>query len=46
MFTGQLPRVGKKWPIFFEAWPDIARCLGMTPGDAKYKAAANMWDPL
>ena len=31
---------------FFDAWPDIARCLGIRPGTAKYKAIANMWDLL
>ena len=43
---GQLPRTGKRWPIFFEAWPDIARCLSIRPSTAKYKAIANMWDLL
>ena len=27
---------------FFEAWPDIGRCL--EPSTAKYKATANLWD--
>ena len=29
---------------FFDAWPDIAKCLGIRPSTAKYKAIANMWD--
>ena len=31
---------------FFEAWPDIARCLVIRPSSAKYKAIANLWDLL
>ena len=42
---GQLPRTGKR-ANFFDAWPDIARCLGIRPIMAKYKAIANMWDLL
>ena len=37
---------GKETANFFEAWPDIARCLGIRPSTAKYKAIANMWDLL
>ena len=33
-------------PNFFEAWPDIAGSLGITPSSAKYKAIANLWDLL
>ena len=36
--------MAKKRPIFFEARPDIAGCLGIRPGSARYKAVANMWD--
>ena len=31
---------------FFDAWPDIAGCLGIRPSTAKYKAVANLWDLL
>ena len=31
---------------FFEACPDIARCLGIRPSTAKYKAIPNLWDLL
>ena len=31
---------------FFDAWPDIAKCLGMRPSTAKCKGIANMWDLL
>ena len=31
---------------FFDAWPDIARCLGIRPSTAKYKDIANLWDLL
>ena len=37
---------GEEPANFFEAWPDIARCLGIRPSTAKYKAIANMWDLL
>ena len=37
---------GKETTNFFDAWPDIARCLGIRPSTAKYKAIANMWDLL
>ena len=37
---------GEETPYFFYAWPDIARCLGIRPSRAKYKAIANMWDLL
>ena len=43
---GQHPRMGRRRPIFFDAWPDIAKCLGIRPSTAKYKAIANMWDLL
>ena len=45
-FMGQLPRTGKRRPIFFDTWPDIAKCLGIRPSTAKYKAIANMWNLL
>ena len=35
---------GEETANFFEAWPDIARCLCIRPSTAKYKAIANMWD--
>ena len=31
---------------FFEAWLDIARCLGIRPITTKYKTIANLWDLL
>ena len=31
---------------FFEAWPRIARCLGIRPSTAKCKAITNLWDVL
>ena len=34
---------GEETANFFEAWPDIARCLGIRPSTAKYKAIANLW---
>ena len=37
---------GEETANFFEAWPDISRCLGIRPSTAKYKAIANMWDLL
>ena len=37
---------GEETANFFEAWPDIARCLGIRPSLAKYKAIANLWDLL
>ena len=37
---------GKETANFFDAWPDIAKCLGMRRSTAKYKANANMWDLL
>ena len=37
---------GEETANFFEAWPDIARCLGIRPSTAKYKAIANLWDLL
>ena len=37
---------GEETANFFDAWPDIARCLGIRPSTAKYKAIANMWDLL
>ena len=35
---------GGETASFLEAWPDIARCLGIRLGTAKYKAIANLWD--
>ena len=37
---------GEETANFFDAWPDIARCLGIRPSTAKYKAITNMWDLL
>ena len=37
---------GEETAHFFEACPHIARCFGIRPGSAKYKAVANMWDLL
>ena len=37
---------GEETANFFEAWPDITRCLGIRPSTAKYKAIANLWDLL
>ena len=37
---------GEETTNFFDAWPDIAKCLGITPSTAKYEAIANMWDLL
>ena len=37
---------GEETANFFDAWPDIAKCLGIRPSTAKYKAIANMWDLL
>ena len=37
---------GEETANFFDAWPDIAKCLGIWPSTAKYKAIANMWDLL
>ena len=37
---------GEEMANFFDAWPDIAKCLGIRPSTAKYKAIANMWDLL
>ena len=37
---------GEETPNFFDAWPDIARCFGIRPSTAKYKAIANLWDQL
>ena len=37
---------GDETANLFEAWPDIAKCLGVRPSKAKYKAIANMWDLL
>ena len=33
---------GEETATFFLAWPDIARCFGIRPSSAKYKAVANM----
>ena len=37
---------GEETANFFDAWPDIAKCLGIRPSTAKYKAITNMWDLL
>ena len=37
---------GEETANFFDAWPDIASCLGIRPSTAKWKAIANMWDLL
>ena len=37
---------GEETANFFDAWPDIARCLGFRPSKAKYKAIAKLWDLL
>ena len=37
---------GEETANFFDAWPDIVRCLGIRPSTAKYKAIANMWETL
>ena len=37
---------GEETANFFDAWPDVAKCLGIRPSTAKYKAIANMWDLL
>ena len=37
---------GEEMANFFEVWPDIARCLGIRPSTAKYKAIVNLWDLL
>ena len=35
---------GEETTNFLDAWPDIAKCLGIRPTRAKYKAIAIMWD--
>ena len=40
------PLAGEETANFFDAWPDIAKCLGIRPSTAKYKAIANMCDLL
>ena len=37
---------GEETANFFDAWPSFAKCLGIRPSTAKYKAIANMWDLL
>ena len=37
---------GEETANFFDAWPDIARCLGIRPSTSKYKAIENLWDLL
>ena len=37
---------GEETANFFEAWLDIAGCLGIRQSTATYKAIANMWDLL
>ena len=41
---GQASPDGEGTANFFEAWPDIARCLHIRPSTAKYKAIGNVWD--
>ena len=43
---GSVSPDGEETANFFDAWPDIAKCLGIRPSTAKYKAIANMWDLL
>ena len=43
---GSASQDGEETASFFNAWPDIARCLGIRPSGAKYKAIVNMWDLL
>ena len=43
---GSASPYGEETANIFEAWPDIARCLGIRPSTAKYKATANLWDML
>ena len=35
---------GEETANFYKEWPDIARCLGIRLGSAKYKAIAQIWD--
>ena len=37
---------GEHTASFFEAWRDIARCLGIRPSSAKYKAITKLWELL
>ena len=37
---------GEQTANFYEAWPDIARCFGIRPGSAMYKAIVKTWDLL
>ena len=37
---------GEETANFYKWWPDVARCLGITLGSAKYGAVAKMWDLL
>ena len=37
---------GEETANFYDAWPEIARLLGIRPSSAKYKAVASMWDLL
>ena len=43
---GAASPVGEETANFFEAWLDIARCVGIRASSAKYKAIVNMWDLL
>ena len=43
---GSISPDGEETANFLDAWPDIARCLGIRPSTAKWKAIANMWDLL
>ena len=35
---------GEEIANFYGVWPDFARCLGIRPGSAKYKAVTKMWE--
>ena len=37
---------GEETANFYKVWPNIARCLNIRPGSAKYKAVTKMWDLL
>ena len=37
---------GEETGNFFDAWPEIARCLSIRPSTAKWKAIVTMWDLL
>ena len=46
MFTWQLPRMGKKRPIFGKHGRILPCALALGRGPSKYKAVANIWDLL